>query len=147
SLKHILCGGEALSRDLIDQCHRQLSANLYNMYGPTETSIDSTYWPCPRNDNRQVIPIGRPMDNRQAYVLDARLQPVPAGAPGELYIGGVALARGYLNRPELTAERFVPHPFCKTPGARLYRTGDLVRYAPDGNIEFHGRVDHQVKVR
>lgn len=147
TLRHVLCGGEALSRDLIEQFYAQLSANLYNMYGPTEASIDTTYWPCPRNDNRQVVPIGRPLDNRQVYVLDAGFQPVPVGAPGELYIGGAGLARGYLNRPELTAEKFVPHPFRTKSGARLYRTGDLVRYAPDGNIEFLGRMDHQIKVR
>jgi len=147
SLRHILCGGEAMTRDLPEEFYARLSASLHNMYGPTEASIDATHWTCQRNDDRQIIPIGRPLDNRQAYVLDSRLQPGPVGTPGELYIGGAGLARGYLNRPELTADKFVPHPFSKKPGARLYRTGDLVRYRSDGNIEFLGRVDHQVKVR
>jgi acyl carrier protein len=92
-------------------------------------------------------PIGRPIANTQVRVLDARLQPVPAGVPGELYVGGVSLARGYLHKPTATAERFIPDPFAERPDARLYRTGDIVKYLPDGNIDFLGRADHQVKVR
>ena len=91
--------------------------------------------------------IGRPIANSQAYILDPCLTPVPVGMPGELYLGGAGLARGYLNRPELTAEKFLPHPFSDTPGARLYRTGDLARYLPDGTIAFLGRIDDQVKIR
>ncbi|HEY54467.1 MAG TPA: AMP-binding protein, partial [Caldilineae bacterium] len=93
------------------------------------------------------VPIGKPIFNTEIYLLDRYGQPVPVGAPGEMYIGGVGVARGYLNRPAVTAEKFVPDPFGDTPGARLYRTGDLARRLPDGSIEFMGRIDHQVKVR
>jgi len=91
--------------------------------------------------------VGHPIANTQIYIIDSYQQPVPIGVPGEVYIGGDGLARGYLNRPELTAEKFIPDPFSVEPGSRLYRTGDLARYLPDGNIEFLGRIDHQVKVR
>ena len=138
----ILCGGEALSRDLADKLLER-AASVWNMYGPTETTIWSTL--------SQVMPgsepidIGKPIANTEAYILDSSLQPVPIGITGELYIGGDGLARGYLGRPELTAERFVPHPF--RVGLRLYRTGDLARFRPDGAIECLGRTDHQVKIR
>src|SRR6185436_17186471 len=111
--------------------------------GPTEASVDVTYWQCLRNDTRNTVPIGKPIWNTQIYILDPLLKPVPIGVPGELHIGGVGLARGYLNRPELTAEKFISNPFSKEPGARLYKTGDLARYLPDGNIEYLGRIDHQ----
>src|SRR5205823_9914424 len=117
---------------------------VYDLYGPTEDTTYSTF--ALRSSNGPAT-IGRPIANTQVYILDSRLHPVPVGVPGELCIGGDGLARGYLNHPELTAEKFVPDPFSSRPGARLYKTGDLARYFPDGNIEFIGRLDHQVKVR
>jgi amino acid adenylation domain-containing protein len=122
----------------------------YNAYGLTETTVTALIYAAPgssRVGRGASIPIGCPIGNTRAYVLDAQLSPVPVGMPGELYVGGAGLARGYLHRPDLTAERFVPHPFSNVPGARLYRTGDLVRYAEDGNLEFLGRADTQVKLR
>jgi hypothetical protein len=124
-----------------------LDVALYNLYGPTEAAIDVTHWTCRRGEDQHSIPIGRPVANTQAYVLDEHLQPVPIGVAGELYIGGVQVGRGYLNRPDLTKERFLPDPFSPQRGARLYRTGDLARYRADGNIEFVGRADTQVKLR
>jgi amino acid adenylation domain-containing protein len=140
----ILCGGEAmppdLARQLLGRC-----ASLWNMYGPTETTIWSTVH---RVDGRGgPVPIGRPIANTQVYVTDRRWQPVPVGVVGELLIGGAGLTRGYLGRPELTTEKFIPNPFSDTPGSRLYRTGDLARWLPSGELECLGRLDHQVKVR
>lgn len=149
TLRRVFCGGEALTVELQQRFAERLPhAELYNLYGPTEACIDATWWHCQnqRSDLRSV-PIGRPIANTQVYVLDHHLEPVPVGVPGELYIGGVCLARGYLNRPELTAERFIPHPFSDVPGDRLYRTGDQARYLPSGAIEYLGRRDHQVKIR
>jgi amino acid adenylation domain-containing protein len=127
------------------------SVRLLNVYGPTETTITATAFELsPRlceNRTFQRIPIGRPLANRETYILDNYGNPVPVGVPAELHIGGVGIGRGYLNRPELTAEKFVPNPFSEELGARLYKTGDLARYLPDGNIEFLGRVDQQVKIR
>ncbi len=140
----LLCGGEALSRELVGRL-RACGAALWNLYGPTETTVWSTVQPVESTD--RPIPIGRPIANTRAYIVDRQLQPVPVGVPGELYLGGMGLAHGYLNRPDLTAERFIPDPFSSDPGARLYRTGDLARYLSDGNIEYLGRIDHQVKVR
>src|SRR5262249_46939637 len=117
-----------------------------NGYGPTENAIAATLTD-PWTDAGRRPPIGRPLQNIQLYVLDAHLQPVPIGVPGELYIGGIAVARGYINRPDLTAERFIPDLFSAEPGMRLYKTGDLVRFLPDGNVDFLGRLDDQVKVR
>ena len=110
-----------------------------NAYGSTEATITTTVYEPPifgEDLEEAILPIGRPIANTYVYVLDPSLQPVPVGVAGELYIGGEGLARGYLNRPELTAERFIRHPFINDPGARLYKTGDLVRYLPDGNLEF-----------
>jgi amino acid adenylation domain-containing protein/thioester reductase-like protein len=147
----ILCGGEALTRELALQLLDR-SNSVWNMYGPTETTIWSAVYKVePGNSS---VPIGRPIANTQIYLLDQYLRrkgdpikPVPIGVPGELYIGGFGLARGYFNQPEITKERFIPNPFTDEPGARLYKTGDLARYLPDGNIEFIERIDHQVKIR
>ncbi len=140
----MLCGGEALPHDLASQLST-MGAGLWNMYGPTETTIWSTCSFIAQEQER--ITIGHPIANTQVYVLDSEYQLVPAGVVGELYIGGDGVARGYLNRPDLTAERFVPHPFSQQAGARIYRTGDLARFLPDGSLDFLGRNDYQVKMR
>jgi amino acid adenylation domain-containing protein/thioester reductase-like protein len=139
----ILCGGEALARDLADQLLER-GASVWNLYGPTETTIWSTIFNVARSE--EPVYIGRAIANTQLYVLDRRLQPVPTGVPGELYISGDGVSRGYLNQPAMTADKFIPNPFNGEPGMRIYRTGDLVRYRPDGNVEFLGRVDDQVKI-
>ncbi len=146
-LRLVFSGGEALSRALQQRFSTLLSSVLFNQYGPTEATIDATSYACLDGVEHSAVPIGRPIANTEIYLLDAQLEPVPVGVPGELYIGGAGLARGYLKRPDLTAERFVPHPFSTEPGARLYRTGDLAKYLPDGNIEFLGRIDQQIKLR
>lgn len=138
-----LCGGEALPNDLAAQLVPRC-ASLWNMYGPTETTIWSTL--CQITDPAQRITVGRPIANTQVYILDTHGQPVPVGIPGELSIGGDGVAAGYLDRPELTQEKFLPNPFSDLPGARLYRTGDLARYLPDGQIDILGRIDNQVKI-
>jgi len=140
----MLCGGEALPQELARELLPR-GAALWNLYGPTETTIWSTLSKVDTGERHPTL--GRPLANTQLYLLDPHLQPVPIGVPGELYIGGDGLARGYLHRPELTIEKFIPHPFSLEPGARLYRTGDQARYLPDGNIEFLGRRDQQVKLR
>ncbi|MEK9141275.1 MAG: AMP-binding protein, partial [Nitrospirota bacterium] len=140
----VLCGGEALPPDLAASLLERCVA-LWNMYGPTETTIWSTIERIERTDRE--ITIGRPIANTDVYILDQFLQPTPVGVSGELYIGGHGLARGYRRQPDLTAERFIPHPFSPEPLARLYRTGDLARYRPDGRIVHLGRSDHQVKIR
>ncbi|WP_338874868.1 non-ribosomal peptide synthase/polyketide synthase [Mycetohabitans endofungorum] len=142
----LILGGEAPSATLLRNLVRQ-GAVVFNAYGPTETTICSTVWRGSQDFNGEVVPIGRPLANTRIYLLDAHGQPVPLGAVGELYIGGVGVARGYLNRTELTAERFVPDPFCGVENARMYKTGDLARYLPDGNLVFLGRNDHQIKIR
>ncbi|MCI0546224.1 MAG: amino acid adenylation domain-containing protein, partial [Candidatus Rokubacteria bacterium] len=147
SLRQVFCGGEPLPGDLAERFLARTKADLHNLYGPTETTIDASVMTCARGRSWAVVPIGRPVSNTQIYLLDRHREPVPIGVAGELHIGGAGLARGYLHRPELTAERFVPDPWSAEPGARLYRTGDLARYLPDGNIAFLGRVDDQLKVR
>jgi amino acid adenylation domain-containing protein len=138
-----LCGGEALPAALADQLVG-LGVELWNMYGPTETTIWST---CSRVRKGEPITIGRPIANTSLYILDTRMNPVPVGVVGELWIGGDGVARGYRGRPDLTEERFVADPFARTSGAGMYRTGDLARYRADGNVEYLGRIDHQVKLR
>jgi acyl-coenzyme A synthetase/AMP-(fatty) acid ligase/acyl carrier protein len=143
ALKFILAGGEALD-PLWSQLANNTSIACYNLYGPTECTVDSVG--C-RVTNDTPPTIGKPLSNVEVYVLDEQLNPAGIGMAGELYHGGHGLGRGYLNRPELTAERYIPHPFSHEPGARLYRTGDLVKYQSDGNLTFLGRCDHQVKLR
>ncbi|HLN03607.1 MAG TPA: amino acid adenylation domain-containing protein [Bryobacteraceae bacterium] len=139
-----VCGGEALASELAGRLGEKVKA-LWNAYGPTETTVWSAAY---RVGGREdIVPIGRPLANTQFHVLDDHRRPAPAGVAGELYIGGDGLALGYLNLPELTAERFIIHPFDRVGGRRLYRTGDRVRQRPDGNFEFLGRLDHQVKLR
>ena len=140
----MLCGGESLPRALADRLLDKGTA-LWNLYGPTETTIWSSLAKVEPGEG--PVPIGRPIAATQLYVLDARFRPVPVGVTGELYVGGAGVARGYLNRPGLTAERFLPDPFGQGAGGRLYRTGDLARWRPDGVLECLGREDHQVKVR
>ncbi|WP_198597430.1 non-ribosomal peptide synthetase, partial [Vibrio splendidus] len=149
SIRWVFASGEALSAthcDLFKQV-RHPQAQLHNLYGPTEASIDVTYYDCQKLSGTNV-PIGQPIDNTKLYVLSELGKPVPVGAPGELYLGGIGVARGYLNREELTQERFIPNPFDTDGQApRLYKTGDLVRWLPDGNLEYLGRNDFQVKIR
>lgn len=146
SLTRVFAGGEQLTRKIQERLFELLPhADLINLYGPTECCIDSAYWVAERGGSGHAVPIGRPIANAQAYMLDEYLQPVPQGVAGEMYIGGAGLAIGYLHRPELTAERFVAHPFSE--GERLYKTGDLVRMLPGGVLEFLGRIDDQVKLR
>ena len=152
SLRLVIIGGEAALPERLEtwQAHASAHIRLVNTYGPTETTIVATMCDLTGEDapeSAAKAPIGKPATNTQVYVLDPQLRPMPAGVPGELYIGSAGLARGYLNRPGLTAAAFVPDPFSGVAGARLYKTGDLVRYLPDGNLEFLGRVDHQVKIR
>ncbi len=139
-----LSGGEALPRKLGDELLDRVG-ELWNMYGPTETTIWSSVWQV--TEKETPILIGKPIANTQMYILDKNLQPVPIGVPGELHIGGDGVARGYLNRDDLTAERFLPNPFTNNPADRIYKTGDLARFMPNGDIECLGRLDFQVKVR
>ncbi|HEY9692726.1 MAG TPA: amino acid adenylation domain-containing protein [Oculatellaceae cyanobacterium] len=163
TLQTIIVAGEACASELVAKW--AFGRRFFNAYGPTESTVCATI--APLSESNQKLHIGRPIANTQIYILDKQLQLVPAGVFGEIYIGGASLARGYLNRPDLTAEKFIPNPFnvlsshplpVNAEGARggllslptsdrLYKTGDLARYLPDGNIEYLGRIDHQVKVR
>jgi len=148
-LRRVFLSGEALGRDLAARFHAslgRLGIELHNLYGPAEAAVEVTWWPCAAEGDARPVPIGRPIDNVRIHVLDRHLRPVPMGGAGELHIGGVQVARGYLGRPELTAERFIPDPFAAEPGSRLYRTDDLVRHRASGELEFLGRLDHQVKI-
>jgi amino acid adenylation domain-containing protein len=148
SLRYVFCGGEAMPLHVQRDFFKQFPAvGLHNIYGPTEATIDVTWWDCEKNSERRSVPIGRPLPNTTIHLLDEELREVPVGVAGELYVAGANLGRGYWRRPDLTAERFIPNPFASEPGARFYRTGDLARYLADGAIEFLGRIDHQVKVR
>ncbi|NEQ87161.1 MAG: AMP-binding protein, partial [Moorea sp. SIO2I5] len=149
SVRIVNLAGEPLQNRLVERIYQQDTVEkVFNLYGPSEDTTYSTFaWV--KKGTGKIPPIGRPVANTQIYLLDKHLQPVPIGVPGELYISGEGLARGYLNRPELTAEKFIPNPFKSqnSYSERLYKTGDLARYLPDGNIEFLGRIDNQVKVR
>ncbi|HEL3169898.1 TPA: enterobactin synthase subunit F [Stenotrophomonas maltophilia] len=144
-LRRVFTSGEALDASLRDRFHGRVQAELHNLYGPTEAAVDVSYWPASAQDRSRPVPIGFPVWNTRLYVLDARMQPLPVGVPGDLYLGGVQLARGYLGRDDLTAERFLADPFL--PGERIYRTGDVARWRSDGAVEYLGRSDHQVKLR
>jgi amino acid adenylation domain-containing protein len=150
-LRLILTSGEPLPAHVARDWRFELKhgAHLVNLYGLTETTGIVVVYPIPAKDDHRakIVPLGCPIANTQAYLLDGNLKPVPPGESGELYVAGPRVARGYLNRPELTAETFIADPFSDEPGARLCKTGDLARYLPDGNIEFIGRLDHQVKIR
>ncbi|MCZ8521356.1 non-ribosomal peptide synthetase [Paenibacillus caseinilyticus] len=150
SVRRVFASGEALGLPLARRFQEELTApngtQLINLYGPTEATVDVSFFDCAElGAHHSSVPIGRPIDNMQLYILDRHRQPVPLLASGELYIGGAGLARGYWNRPELTAERFAANPF--RPGELLYRTGDAARWLPDGVVEYLGRLDHQVKIR
>uniref|UniRef100_UPI001F57A0B8 non-ribosomal peptide synthetase n=1 Tax=Bacillus cereus group sp. BfR-BA-01381 TaxID=2920325 RepID=UPI001F57A0B8 len=149
SIQYVVLGGDVIDPKAIKQVFKYGSPeNLLNGYGPTENTTFSTWYSIQETlEEGKTIPIGRPISNTQTYILDNKLQLVPIGIPGELYVGGEGVARGYLNQPELTEEKFILNPFVSDSKARLYKTGDLVRYLPDGNIEFLGRIDNQVKIR
>lgn len=145
TIKTILLGGEPLSTALVNELYDKTPAvKVYDLYGPTEDTYTSTWKLRSKNDKPTI---GRPIPNTQAYILDKNLQPLPIGVAGELHLGGDGLAKGYYNRPDLTEEKFIPNPFSIEDGARLYKTGDLCRFMLDGQIEFLGRIDFQVKVR
>ncbi len=145
-LRWLFFGGEALPPELVNRVKELIDVEIINIYGPAEACIDTISYRIPEDRRLQIVPIGKPFANNRAYILDDRLQLVPIGDVGEIYLAGDSLGRGYFHRPALTAERFLPDPF-SDQGGRLYRTGDLARFLADGNIEFLGRVDFQVKIR
>ena len=148
-LRQVFASGEALGLEQVRRFNRLLNrpygTELYNLYGPTEATVDVSYFDCSPEIALNCVPIGRPIDNTRLYILDPHLNLLPIGIPGELYIGGVGLARGYIGQPELTKERFLPDPYL--PGERIYKTGDLSRWFAQGDIEYLGRLDHQLKIR
>ncbi|HEY4457772.1 MAG TPA: amino acid adenylation domain-containing protein [Pseudonocardiaceae bacterium] len=144
SLRHVICSGEALPLDVAQRAMALLPGTVENLYGPTEASVDVSYYRCDPETLTTTVPIGRAVANTDLYVLTDDMQLAPDGTPGELYLGGIQLARGYHQRPELTAQRFVPDPFGS--GKRLYRTGDIAQWRADGELEYLGRTDHQVKI-
>jgi amino acid adenylation domain-containing protein/thioester reductase-like protein len=149
SLRQVFASGEALGLEQVRRFNRLLNrpfgTDLYNLYGPTEATVDVSYFDCSPEITLNCVPIGRAIDNTRLYILDPHLNLLPIGIAGELYIGGVGLARGYIGQPELTKERFIPDPYM--PGERIYKTGDLARWFAQGDIEYLGRLDHQLKIR
>ncbi|MFS1513884.1 amino acid adenylation domain-containing protein [Chengkuizengella sp. SCS-71B] len=146
SNRRFVLGGESFHSSLYKKIRKMARADkIYNMYGPTETTINALTYQCKNDDNYPIVPIGKPLRNYQAYILDKNMNLLPIGVIGELYISGEGVARGYLNRSDLTKDRFAINPFNKTN--RMYKTGDFAKWLPDGNIEFVGRKDHQVKIR
>jgi len=145
--RYVFCGGEPLSGALAIRARRVFGGGVVNLYGPTEATIDATWWDGSGATFGEAAPIGRPIANTSIFLLDAEGQSVPIGVAGELHIGGAGVARGYLNRPELTAERYQRNPHAAEPNERMYRTGDLARWLPDGNLEYIGRADSQIKLR
>ncbi|KAG0195983.1 hypothetical protein BGX28_000290, partial [Mortierella sp. GBA30] len=148
ALRRVIVGGEAMPSSLL-QVVRRIAPNstVINAYGPTECSIGTTLWSCSPDFWGDIAPIGRPISHSSVYLLDCHGNPVPMGAVGEMFIGGIGIARGYLNRLDLTTERFLPDPFAEGCEARMYKTGDLARYLPDGNLVYMGRNDNQIKIR
>ncbi len=146
SLKYVLVAGEVFTKSLYNQLKSTVNAEMIiNLYGPTETTIFSTYYICHENEESSSIPIGKPLSNYRAYILNQDYYPVPIGVTGELYIAGAGVGRGYINKSDLTDEKFISDPFI--PGEKMYKTGDLTRWLPNGDIEYIGRIDHQVKVK
>ncbi len=147
SLRYLFASGEALPRRQVNRFHALpgIKAKLINVYGPTEATVDVTFHLCEPTVETGPVPIGRPIHNTQIYILNDKLEPVPIGVPGDLWIAGVGVARGYLNQTELTADKFVPCPF--RPDQRMYHSGDIARWLPNGQIEYFGRSDHQIKIR
>ncbi|KAJ5078751.1 hypothetical protein M0811_14704 [Anaeramoeba ignava] len=147
SLRIIICGGEALKYDIMNKFFKIFPENVsfYNAYGPTEITIDASYWKCDKNSDRVFI--GKPLAKTYLYILDQFLQPVPIGVWGQLFVGGIGLSKGYLNNPDLTKKKFIANPFSKNSEKRLYKTGDIVRFNHEGNVEFFGRKDSQIKLR
>jgi len=145
-LRMVFCSGEPLPFELTQEFLNKTGSALHNLYGPTEAAVDVSSWACPKDAAEPRVPIGKPIANIGLYILDEAGQPVAVGVPGELFIGGIGLARGYHARPDLTAERFIDSPLADSPHRRFYKTGDVARFLPDGNIEYLGRNDHQVKI-